>query len=49
MNNKIAIFFLCVVCLLFTDCTRRKLLKEDNSVGKVKIKRKAKNKKGRKR
>ncbi len=40
MNNKIAIFFLCVVCLLFTDCTRRKLLKEDNSVGKVKIKRK---------
>lgn len=40
MSKPIVAFLLCVCCLLFSDCTRRKLLKEDNSVGRVKIKRK---------
>lgn len=40
MNKQIGVIFLCVLCFCFTDCARRKILKEDTGPGKVKIKRK---------
>ncbi|MFN0049127.1 MAG: DUF4292 domain-containing protein [Cytophagales bacterium] len=40
MIKKKGLILLCLISILFTDCARRKILKVDTNIGKVKIKRK---------